>query len=130
VAPRLVLVADDDPGVRALFVEVLAAAGYRLLEAADGAAAWALVRAHRPAVVVSDYAMPGRSGAQLARAIKTDPALAETHVIIVSGSEHPADAAAIAASGADQHLRKPLAPAALTRAVAAGAGDGAPRPPR
>jgi CheY-like chemotaxis protein len=121
----IAVVADDDPGVRALVVELLAAAGYRPLAAADGEAAWALVRAHRPAVVVADHHMPGRSGALLARAIKADPALSGTRVILVSGAGHPAALAAIRASGADRFLPKPFALAALARAVAEGPRGGA-----
>jgi CheY-like chemotaxis protein len=122
--PPVVVVADDDPGLRALVVEVLAAAGYRPLEAADGDTAWGLVHAHRPAVVVSNHAMPGRSGPDLARAIKADPELAGTHVIIVSGTERPAELEAIRASGADRFLRKPFSLRALAHAVAAGAAGG------
>jgi two-component system response regulator MtrA len=115
-----VVVADDDLRVRALFAASLAPAGYRLLEAADGDAAWRLVRAHRPAVVVSDVAMPGRSGPELTRAIKADPGLAPTYVILVSGTAAPAELAAIRACGADRFLPKPVTPRALAQAVAEG----------
>ena len=114
------VVADDDPRVLALFVATLQLAGYRVHEAADGAAAWELVRAHRPAVVVTDAAMPGRTGPELARAIKADPDLAPTYVIIVSGSVAPAALAAIRTSGADRFLPKPVSPGALAQAVAEG----------
>jgi CheY-like chemotaxis protein len=115
-----VVVADDEPEVRALFVAGLQPAGYRILEAADGDAAWALVRAHRPALVVSDAAMPGRSGPELARAIKADPGLTPTYVIIVSGTVAPAELEAIRTCGADLFLSKPVSLRALAQAVAAG----------
>ncbi len=115
-----VAVADDEPRVLALFAATLQPAGYRILEAADGDAAWALVRAHRPAVVVTDAAMPGRSGPELVRAIRADPVVASTYVIIVSGSVAPAELEAIRACGADLILRKPVSPRARALAVAEG----------
>ena len=121
-----VVVADDEPGVRALFVAGLQAAGYQVLEAVDGVVAWALVRAHRPAVVVTDATMPGRSGPELVRAIRADPCLASTYVIIVSGAADPADVAAIRSCGADRYLPKPFSPQSLTQAVAEGLAAAAP----
>jgi CheY-like chemotaxis protein len=119
-----VVIVDDDAGMRRLVADVLASGRYWLLEAADGDAAWALVRAHRPAVVVSDVIMPGRSGAELVRAIRAEPGLAATHVILVSGAAADADVAAMRSCGADRLLPKPFSAAALARAVAEGIAGG------
>lgn len=122
--PHAVVIVDDDAGMRRLVADVLAAGRYRLLEAADGDAAWALVRAHRPAVVVCDGVMPGRSGAELVRAIRAEPGLAATHVILVSGAAAADDLEAIRSCGADRLLPKPFSAAALARAVAEGVAGG------
>jgi CheY-like chemotaxis protein len=118
--PPTIVVVDDEPQVRALIVASLAPLGYRLLETANGETAWGLVRAHRPAVLVSNRRMPGRSGPDLARAIKADPATADTHVIIVSGVEDDADIEEIQQSGADRFIPKPFAPRVLAQAVIEG----------
>ena len=118
--PVTVVIVDDEPHVRALIVASLTPLGYRLLEAGDGETAWGLVRAHRPAVLVSNRRMPGRSGPDLARAIKADPATANTHVIIVSGVTDDADIEEIQQSGADRFIPKPFAPRELAQAVIEG----------
>jgi phosphoserine phosphatase RsbU/P len=111
-----VLVAKDDPAVRAYLLAALSGAGHAVLECADGAVALATARAARPAVVVADLRMPGLDGIDLARQIKADPDLSATRVVLLSG-ERAGRAAALAA-GADEFLVKPVRLAALLAAVA------------
>jgi len=68
-AGKVVLVVEDDTRVRRLAVHHLAALGFRVLEAGDGAAALAELRAHPEVdVLYSDLVMPGPlSGLDLAR---------------------------------------------------------------
>jgi len=65
----LVMVVDDDEDMRAMLAESLATLGHRVVEAADGPAALAMLRARRPQLVVLDFAMPGMNGAEVAREI-------------------------------------------------------------
>jgi CheY-like chemotaxis protein len=63
-----VLVVEDEAGVRAMAVRTLELGGFRVLQAADGASALAMVERHGPPdVVLTDLVMPGISGADLAR---------------------------------------------------------------
>lgn len=62
-----VLVVDDDPDVRTMLRTHLEIEGYAVIEAADGNQAWELVQRHKPAVVIADIQMPGRSGLELCR---------------------------------------------------------------
>ncbi len=66
-----ILLVEDEYAVRALCSRVLQAAGYRVLEAADGAQAVELARSHAGPIdlVVTDVVMPGISGRQAADAI-------------------------------------------------------------
>jgi CheY-like chemotaxis protein len=112
----LVLIADDDTAVRGLLRAAVEAAGYEVVEAADGEAAWTGVRARRPDVLLLDVHMPGRDGLTVLQAVKRDPALAGTRVIINSGSTEEAEAALEA--GADAYLVKPCKLAALHAALA------------
>jgi CheY-like chemotaxis protein len=57
--------------------------------AADGNAAWAVIQQHQPAVALLDVDMPGRTGLELARAIKSDPHLAGVHVTGSTGVMPP-----------------------------------------
>lgn len=62
-APALtIVVADDDPDIRRLVAEILRDEGYRVLVAANGQEALALVRARAPALVLLDLQMPLLNG--------------------------------------------------------------------
>jgi CheY-like chemotaxis protein len=65
-----VLVADDDPDIRAMVRMLLERDGHRVLEAKDGTSAWEMIQEHRPTVVVADVQMPGITGLQLCRKVK------------------------------------------------------------
>ena len=65
---RTILVVDDDPWVRVLARDVLAAEGYRMLEAADGPDAIRVAAEHPGPIhlLLSDVMMPGMNGCELA----------------------------------------------------------------
>lgn len=89
--PVLLLV-DDDPDVLMLTSRALIPDGYRVLTAERGETALALLREHRVDVVVSDFSMPGMTGAQLlAQVAALYPA---TLRVMVSGQAVNADMAA------------------------------------
>ncbi len=81
-----IVVADDDEVQRKLVVVRLTASGYRVMAAADGTEALALIAEHRPDVVVSDVLMPGLDGFELCRAIRRDPALRDTPILLLTNS--------------------------------------------
>ena len=123
-----VLIAEDEPNLRTLLRATLSGA-YAVLEAPDGDRAWDLLRAHRPVVAVLDVQMPGRDGLELTRAIKADPALAGTAVVLVTAQDAPDRIAAGRAAGADAYLLKPFLPTELLARIAAVLAAGRPRPP-
>lgn len=69
-----VLLAEDEPSVRAAVRRMLQALGYHVIEAPDGAVALSTWRAHRPAIhaLVTDIRMPRMSGLELAGAIRAE----------------------------------------------------------
>jgi CheY-like chemotaxis protein len=108
------LIADDDAHVRRLVHATLRGGGHDVLEAADGDAALAALRAHRPAVAVLDVQMPGRSGLDVCRSVRADPELRDIGVVIVSANAAADDAAR---AGADAFVPKPFSPLRLLAAV-------------
>jgi len=108
----LILIVDDEPEVRSLLREVLAAHGFRIVEAGDGGSALRLLQELGGAVglVVSDYHMPGMDGARLARQVKRH--FPGVPVLIVSGEAYANECAV-----ADGLLPKPFAPDDLVEAV-------------
>jgi|SRR3954468_16189690 CheY-like chemotaxis protein len=117
------VLAEDDDDIRAVTARILRRAGFAVVETADGAAALAAVREHRPAVVVSDIDMPVMSGVELCRSLRSDPATKDLPVILVSGSLTPGDDRPKTAQ-ATAVVSKPFRPRELVDCVAEALGDG------
>lgn len=81
-----VLVVDDEPSVRALYVEALVESGHRVEAVADGSEALARLRMGVvPCVVLSDLRMPRMDGWELSRAVADDPQLSSVPVVVLTG---------------------------------------------
>jgi CheY-like chemotaxis protein len=89
---RFVLVVDDDPDDRERAAEVIAAEGYAVVEADDGAAALDLLRAMKevPAAILLDWRMPRMNGEGLLGALREDRVLRTLRVVVVSGDPRAA----------------------------------------
>jgi hypothetical protein len=114
---ELVLVVDDDDGVRSTLRAVLSALGFRVVMADGGAAALALADERRDevAAVITDLHMPGMSGLELAGELRRRwPALP---VLAVSGLLGDAEAARLRAVGVEVLLSKPFSQEQLLTAV-------------
>lgn len=114
---KTVLIADDEPSLRLLVSATIESEELVVLEAEDGDEAWALLREHRPHLALLDVQMPGRTGLELARAIRADPDLAGTKIIMLTSKAQQADVQSGLAAGADIYLTKPFSPIELLTAV-------------
>ena len=114
-----VLLADDQPLIRAgLRVLLETEPGYAVAgEAADGAEAIRLARAHRPDVVMMDVRMPGTDGLDALEAIAADPALAGTRVVVLTTFDLDVYVYRALRAGASGFLLKDTEPVALLRAI-------------
>jgi signal transduction histidine kinase len=112
---RTVLLVDDEDQVRALAGEALAMLGYQVLDADGGAAALAILETTRPDIMLLDYAMPGMSGAELARQARAR--WPDMPIVFASGH---ADTEAVeqAVGGQALILRKPFDMQSLAQALA------------
>ncbi len=81
----LILVADDDPGVRLLVRHVLTQAGFRVLEVEDGHSVLAAFSAHHPALVILDVLMPGLDGFQTCTRLRQLSNGAHVPVLMMTG---------------------------------------------
>jgi len=83
-----VLVVDDDPHVRSLYVDALSESGHTVAIAIDGADAIDRLRdGSHPCVVLTDLRMPRMDGFELSRALAHDPQLASIPIVVVT-SDH------------------------------------------
>jgi CheY-like chemotaxis protein len=112
-----VLICDDDDQVRGLIATVLRHRGYELLEAAHGQAALDELTANRPNLAILDVQMPGIDGLAVLERIRSDPALAGTKVLLLSGAKEALDEGWGKRVGADAHLTKPFVVGELDAAV-------------
>ncbi len=92
--PAVILLVDDDDPVRVMLARLLRTQGHEVLQAANAAAAYALLGERPPDLIISDIVMPGESGIELRRNVSARwPNLP---VILISGysAEGPAEFAA------------------------------------
>jgi CheY-like chemotaxis protein len=90
---------------------------YEVLEACDGDEAWAMIKEHRPSVVLLDVQMPGRTGLEVLAMIRSEPSLAATRVIMLTAKALKADVELGMTAGADLYLTKPFSPLDLLTRV-------------
>jgi two-component system cell cycle response regulator len=84
--PRLILV-DDSASIRALLGEKIRAEGFDVEDFADAVPAAERALAAPPAVVITDLWMPGISGVQLCRLLRSEPATAHVPVVLLTASD-------------------------------------------
>lgn len=115
--PARLLVVEDDDDIRALFAATLHRAGYHPRVASSGQQALEQAGELVPDLVISDVSMPGLSGLDVCRALKSHPQTAATVVLLISALSTEQDREAGLQAGADDYLTKPIRPAVLLERV-------------
>jgi CheY-like chemotaxis protein len=117
LAMRVVLIADDEPSMRLLVHATIESDDYTVIEAVDGAEAWAMIQQHKPSLVLLDVQMPGQTGLDVLRLVKADPDLIGTRVILLTSKAQESDVEKGLIAGADFYLTKPFSPLDLLTRV-------------
>ncbi len=108
-APKpLILVADDDAEMRQVVKRGLAPLGADLIEARDGEHALTRILEETPDLVVLDVMMPGLSGWEICKHLRSKPELAGTKVLMLTGIGHTMNEMTSPLFGADAYLDKPV----------------------
>ena len=105
---RTVLIADDDPAVRALVSEYLTDRYTTCAQAADGAAAVRLAGECRPDAILLDLCMPGVDGFEACRSLKADPATRQIPVVFLTSNAGVPDKVRGLDLGAADYVTKPF----------------------
>jgi len=115
---HLVLYVEDNPSNIAFMQDLLGDFdGVELLTAPSAEVGVELVRAHRPEVVIMDINLPGMSGLEATRRLKSSPQTRDIPVIGLSAAATERDTARAAEVGFCHYLTKPVEVDRLARAL-------------
>jgi CheY-like chemotaxis protein len=111
------LIADDEPAVRALVHATLEGDDYVILEAGDGEEALEVARAEHPTLVLLDIMMPRLDGLEVCRRLKADPETRAIVIVLLTAQAQDRDRDRGLEAGADDYFTKPFSPLALLNTV-------------
>jgi CheY-like chemotaxis protein len=115
----LIVLMEDDAATRMLVASVLKKEGHEVLSAENGVQGLMLVEGRKPDVVISDVQMPEMNGFQMLAAMRQNPAVSQTPVILLTSLQERAHMRIGMTTGADDYITKPFRPGELREAVAA-----------
>jgi CheY-like chemotaxis protein len=115
--PKTLLLADDSITIQKVVGISFANEDIELVTVDNGTDAVSRAREVRPDIVLADVVMPGLTGYEVCEAIKADPELSGTPVLLLTGTFETFDEARAAQAGADGHITKPFEAQALVDCV-------------
>ena len=114
---RKVLIAEDEPNIVASLEFLLRQSNYEVRVARDGDEALRLVASFAPQLVLLDVMMPRKSGYEVCRQIRGNPAWRDVKVMMLSAKGRDSDVAQGLALGADAYVTKPFSTKSLLATV-------------
>ena len=114
---RKVLIAEDEPNIVASLEFLLRQSNYEVRVARDGEEALRLIASFAPHLVLLDVMMPGKSGFEVCRHIRGNPAWQNVKVMMLSAKGRDSDIDQGLALGADAYVTKPFSTKALLATV-------------
>ena len=117
--PPMVLIVDDDIGVRANLFDLLQISGYDVFSASEGVEALGVMQRHTPDLIISDINMPGMDGYTFYNAVRTNERWALIPFIFLTARGQTLDVRKGIGMGVDQYVVKPFEPEDLLTAVEA-----------
>jgi two-component system, OmpR family, phosphate regulon response regulator PhoB len=103
-----ILVAEDDKQIGDMIAFKLTNGGHQVIRAEDGEQAVTLAGRELPDLILLDAMMPGLSGFEVLRRLKSDPALRAVPVIMVTAKGHERDVLSGLRGGAVDYVVKPF----------------------
>ena len=111
------LIAEDDPFFRRI-LEQLLGSEFEISSAVDGNMAWSVLeQKDGPRLAILDWVMPGMTGPEIYRLVRTTPRVASAYLILLTDKNSAADITAGLRAGADDYLTKPFDPGELRARV-------------
>ncbi len=117
VESGVVVLAEDDVDIRDLVELVLEGLDLEVVAVGNGADALAECRRRKPTLLLLDVTMPVMDGLEVCREVRSDPALQDLPVILMTGRAQSRDVQAGVDAGADTYIIKPFGPIELREHV-------------
>ncbi len=111
-----ILVVDDEPQIQRFLRPALIAAGYDVVEAADGTQALKAAATAAPDVIILDLGLPDMDGKDVVANIR---AWSQVPIIILSARDRESEKIAALDLGADDYIEKPFGIGELTARIRA-----------
>jgi CheY-like chemotaxis protein len=115
--PKTLLLADDSITIQKVVGITFANEDYKVTSVDNGEDALAKARELKPDIILADVVMPRRNGYELCEAVKGDPALRATPVLLLAGTFEAFDENRARQARADGHIAKPFESQALINKV-------------
>lgn len=115
-----ILIVEDEPIYRRMVKKYLLEAGYEVIEAEDGQAAWELLQREPFQLVITDWMMPKLDGPKLVQKIRASGQKNYTYIIMLTAMDDKDNVVLGLESGADEYLTKPFNRSELKARVASG----------
>ena len=114
-----ILLVEDEAPIREMLGYTLMKEGYTLREAADVEQARAILAGDRPDLVLLDWMLPGMSGVEYARRIRSNPDTSDIPIIMLTARGEEADKVRGLDTGADDYITKPFSTGELLARIRA-----------
>jgi CheY-like chemotaxis protein len=105
---RKILIVEDNPTNRRLIEMVLRGIGAHLLTAEDGEQGLEVARREKPDLILMDLQLPGISGVEVTRILKSDQQTSSICIVALTGHDLPEERDAAIQAGCSGYIIKPI----------------------
>ena len=117
--PATILLVEDEPAIQELIAANLMRAGHHVLRAGDAETAQRIVREALPDLILLDWMLPGMSGVEFARRLRSEERTRAIPLIMLTARGEEQDKVMGLESGADDYVTKPFSPRELVARIKA-----------
>ena len=117
--PATILLVEDEPAIQELIAANLMRAGHHVVRAADAETAQRIVRDALPDLILLDWMLPGMSGVEFARRLRSEERTRGIPLIMLTARGEEQDKVLGLESGADDYITKPFSPKEMVARVRA-----------
>jgi len=114
---RTILIADDEPDILEILNFNLQAEGYQVMSASNGNQAVSLAKLYKPDLIILDVMMPGKTGFQVCKILRSDKEFDNTIIIFLTALNDESTEIKGLETGGDDYISKPISPKVLISRV-------------